>query len=221
VKNDYETLIAIFDLDGTLTKKDTYIPFLLSILKKRPERLIHTLGLPFFMLFYFIKVLNNNELKEIFLYKVLSEMEIGEVAFISSKFVENLLKKGMNPLGVKLLNMHQNNRDRIIIATASFDIYVNSIAKRLGVHELICTRAETKNGRYTGKIDGLNCYGEEKLIKIKQYLGELLQARIIAYSDHLSDFPMLKFANEGYLVTPSRWCLKDKRCESFSIFKQM
>ena len=213
------SLIAIFDIDGTLTKKDTFIPFFLRSLRNRPLRIFHTLILPFFIVLYYLKIINNHKLKEIFLYTVLSRAKVEDVEVIVYPFVDKLIKKGMNSIGMQLLANHQNRGDRILIASASFNLYVRNIANCLGVNEIVCSEAEIVDDRYTGRFNGLNCYGEEKLLRLKKYLGDIFPKKTIVYSDHLSDYPILQWADYGYLITPSKKCLQDQRSKEFLIIK--
>ena len=210
-------LVAIFDLDGTLTKRDTYIPFLLNVLKCRPGRIFYVLILPVFLALFYIKLIDNHKLKQIFLYTFLKGAKVENIFEIASKFINELLKNRMNSIGLELLHYHQNKGDRIIIATASFDIYVGILADRLGVKEFICTKGDIYNGRFTGKISGLNCYGDEKVKKIKIYLENISRESVISYSDDISDYPMLRWAGKGFLVTPNRKSVQDQRSIAFRI----
>ena len=217
---NYSPLLAIFDLDGTLTKRDTYIPFLLFILKHRPIRIFYVSILPFFIVFFYFKIIDNNKLKQLFLSAFLKRAKVEKVLVLASQFVDQLLKTGMSSIGLQLLRYHQDQGDNVLMATASFDIYVRILAKHLNVDEVVCTEAEVVGGRFTGKINRLNCHGNEKLRRIKQYLGNIDKKMTIAYSDDIIDFPMLQWAAKGCLVTPSRKCLKDPKSKGFKIIKK-
>lgn len=78
------------------------------------------------------------------------------------------------------------------MATASYRLYAAAIAERLGFNDVIAT--ETKldaQGRIVAKIDGANCYGDEKLAMIQAWLSreglEREAVHIRFYSDHVSD----------------------------------
>lgn len=61
------SLVAIFDLDGTLAKRDTYKPFLLNVLKHRQGRVFNVSILPVFIAMFCMNIINNHKLKQIFL----------------------------------------------------------------------------------------------------------------------------------------------------------
>ena len=103
-----------------------------------------------------------------------------------------------------LLMERQKAGDIVIIATASLDIYVNDVANALNINHVICTGTQSVNNILTGKLSQKNCYGLEKLIRVKQYLEENnLVGEIHAYSDHSSDLPLLGFANIAFAVYPT------------------
>ena len=58
---------VIFDLDGTLTKKDTYLPFLGLCLREFGLRKLSAIVLPLYVLLYKFSIISNHQLKEIFL----------------------------------------------------------------------------------------------------------------------------------------------------------
>lgn len=59
--------------------------------------------------------------------------------------------------------------------------------------------------RLTGRLAGANCYGAEKPGEIEHSFGQSRAAlRVIAYTDHASDLPLLSWAGDAVLVNPSR-----------------
>jgi phosphoserine phosphatase len=74
------------------------------------------------------------------------------------------------------------------------------------------------DGKLQPELDGKNCYGEEKLRRIIEYC-ELSNCPrpVTAYSDHVSDTPMLNWADTGVAVNPSRQLLKIAPSQGFTI----
>src|SRR3546814_2553769 len=88
---------------------------------------------------------------------------------------------------------------RLVLATASYRLYVEPIARRLGFDAVIATDHLSQDLRYVrARIAGENCYDTGKLRMIKAWMAaeaiDRTQAHIRAYSDHVSDAPMLEFA---------------------------
>jgi HAD superfamily phosphoserine phosphatase-like hydrolase len=96
---------------------------------------------------------------------------------------------------------------RLVLATASYRLYVEAIARRLGFDTVIATDHVGQDLPYVrAKISGENCYDTGKLRMIKAWMAaeaiDRSQAHIRAYSDHVSDAPMLEFADEAFASNP-------------------
>lgn len=192
---------AIFDLDGTLTTKDTYIPFLGLCLRQLGFR-ARAAALPFYMAMYYGKAITNERLKEAFLNAVLSGVPVKKLQPVVDKFLDRLMNEGLNDAAVESLRRHLAVKDRVILATASFDIYVRALGEKLGIQEVVCTRTEVKDGFLTGRISGRNCHGAEKLRRLDELLKDSDWKDSVFYTDHHSDAPVLKKASRGILVKP-------------------
>ena len=64
--NEISRKISIFDLDGTLTKSDTYLAYLVGFLKRNPKRWFKALILPFAVVMFYLKIRDNQWLKNYF-----------------------------------------------------------------------------------------------------------------------------------------------------------
>ena len=105
------------------------------------------------------------------------------------------------------MNSHRDAGARIVLATASLDVYVPQIAARLGIdpRDLICTRTHwTDTDLLTGALRGDNCFGEMKVEAVREWLADNgLTAVAAAYSDHHSDLPLLALAGSPVAVNPT------------------
>ena len=95
----------------------------------------------------------------------------------------------------------------LVIASASYRLYVEPIARRLGFDAVIATDHFTQDVDYLrAKVAGENCYDVAKLRMIQAWMAERgvdrATAHIRAYSDHVTDAPMLGFADEGFAANP-------------------
>jgi phosphatidylglycerophosphatase C len=209
---------VIFDLDGTLTKGDTYLPFLWVCLRSFGIRKWSIVLLPYYILLYFGGRITNSRLKEIFLREVLSGVPLERLQPVSRRFVSALLKKMMNEELTYTLQLHLKEKHRVVLATASFDIYVREIAERLGIPEVVCTSVEINNGMITGQILGRNCHGAEKVTRLEKLLTPSDLQCAVFYTDHHSDLPLLKRVGKGFLVNPSLRTRLALRKFEFSLF---
>lgn len=132
-------------------------------------------------------------------FKVLSQKKTKECLF----FFIPWYKKGLDEIVEKFWDKRidrvfdwykaQQKEDDLIIS-ASLDFVLMPAIRRLGIKNCLCTLYN----RDTGKIIGENCYGKQKYVRFKaKFLGEKLKS---FYSDSMSDFPMMKIADEAFLV---------------------
>ena len=96
---------------------------------------------------------------------------------------------------------------RLLLATASYRLYVDAIARRAGFDDVIATDHLGQDMDYVrARIAGENCYDVAKLTMIREWMAregiDRASTHIRAYSDHVSDAPMLGFADEAYAANP-------------------
>lgn len=207
--------VAVFDLDGTLIDGDSYVAFLLGFLRRRPSRLISSLRLPLATVGYFAGVRDNAWLKSTYLSAVMGGVSRGEIDSWSDRFVE-ILKEKLRPRAVNRIAEHVNRGDRVLLATASLDVYVEKLAHALGIEDVICTRVEwDADDRLTGALLGENCYGLEKLRRVQHHLsGGVVDA---VYSDDVADLPLLSHAQQPVAVNPTRRLAREASIRGFRI----
>ena len=121
-------------------------------------------------------------------------------------FVAACVAGGLRPGALRAIAGHRAQGHNLILATASFDFYVEPLGRELGFDSVVATRsAWDRSGRLLGRIDGENCYGAEKLRRLEEALPDLRSNyRVVAYSDSHVDLPLLRWAHEGVAVNPSR-----------------
>ncbi len=125
-----------------------------------------------------------------------------------SALQNKFLKKHVEPIlldaAFELLQAHRVNGDTLIIITATSTLVTQPIADRLGVEHLIGCEAELKNGRYTGKPEGVPSFGEGKVRRIKTWCTEhqILFEDAVFYSDSHNDLPLLREVARAIAVDP-------------------
>jgi HAD superfamily hydrolase (TIGR01490 family) len=204
-KKECERAIAIFDLDGTLTRRDTFLAYLHFVLKRRIARLAQCARLPWSVLLYQSGLRPRDWLKQDFVAAVLGGCSRAEVNAHTAAFIGQFGPGLIKPAALEVLRWHQSQSHRLMIASASLDIYALRLGTLWGVPEGVCTQVKWEADRITGMLDGPNLRGEAKLTAVKDALGLTAGDRpeIFAYSDHHSDLPLLKFADYGFAVDPT------------------
>ena len=192
--------LAIFDLDGTLTRRDTFLPFLLSFgLRYRRYLAIATLPIP--VALYVLRLMSDSAAKQRLLVSFLSGQPMERIDEHAEWFCRKWVSRRLNPPVVDALRKHQHNGDRVILLSASPSVYVPAIARSLGVDEVICTQVKTSNGHCEGRLSGPNCKGAAKLQLLRDYVASATAvAGSSAYGDSRHDFPVLRWVDHGWLV---------------------
>ncbi|MCD9617732.1 HAD-IB family hydrolase [Chryseobacterium gleum] len=184
-----------FDFDGTLTYKDTmfmYLKFYDST-KYRIQFLRHV---PLFILLK-LKLAETEKVKKSFIGSILKGQSQEKIEQKSKQFFDQHYPKIVRENALDFIKNIDRNNTQSLLVTASLDIWVKPFAEELKM-ELVSTRAEFKNGVFTGNFIGKNCNGKEKLIRIKEEINDSKYDKIIAFGDTSGDRPMLKWANEGH-----------------------
>jgi HAD superfamily hydrolase (TIGR01490 family) len=197
---------AVFDLDGTITKRDTYLEFLKGYAIRHPQRLVWLPALGAAWGLYSMRVKNNSWLKQVFLRLIAGGASRAELDEWTTEFIERLVRNGLRTSAPHAIEHHRRASHTLIMATASFDFYVERLAARMGFDHVICTRAAwTAQDTLTGQLAGRNCYGEEKVRRLKEHFGSnRLEWYIHGYSDHHSDVAFLAWVDRPVAVNPAR-----------------
>ena len=197
--------VAVFDLDRTVTRAGTYTPFLLSCIPPglgMAGRMSKALA---GAVAYQLGLTTRGALKARMLEVSIAGATRDQVDAWSEAFVARWLQTHIRPGARAAIARHRSAGDRLVLATASFDFYARVFAARLGFDDVIATVSVwDENGRLRAALAGENCYGAVKLAAVQSYLaGRPSPARVVAYSDHHTDFALLRWAQEGVAVNPN------------------
>ena len=202
--------LAIYDMDRTITRTGTYTPFLIhAALRLAPWRLLLLPVALLAMLLYALKVFDRARLKEINQALLIGcYVHQADLAPVAERFAERVVSLNTYPQALDQIAADRAAGRRVVLATASYRLYVEAIAKSLGINDVIATGSIIGlDARVSAKIDGENAYGPAKLRMIKAWMAKeaitRCDAHIRFYSDHVSDAPMLEWADEPFAATPS------------------
>jgi HAD superfamily hydrolase (TIGR01490 family) len=200
--------VSIFDLDRTITRRGTYTAFLLhAARRKRPARLLLApLALPLFLQ-YAARGCSRTRLKErlqhLFLGKRMKRRDVAELA---EDFARRLGSGGYFADAVARIEKERSEGRRIILATAANGFYAEAIGAALGIDEIVSTRSHWQDDHLLPRIDGENCHGENKVRMVATHFEEAGLPRaslhVRAFTDHRSDSPLLRWADEAFVVNP-------------------
>jgi phosphatidylglycerophosphatase C len=188
--------IAFFDFDGTITTRDTLLEFIKFCKGKSAFYFGFTLNLHY-LIAYKIGIISNQAAKERILTYFFRNTTLATFESYCSQFstsvLPGLIRAGAKEEILKLIN----NGVEVVIVTASAEDWVRPWTESLGI-ELIGTRLELIEQKLTGKIQDINCHGEEKVKRIKESYSLDNYEKIVAYGDTKGDKAMMALAHTSY-----------------------
>ena len=198
--------VAVFDLDGTITRRDTFLPFLLGRLRRTPARWTATRRLARAVALHYAGRIDNSTLKTAFLTAIVAGETEDGIRSWTTAFVKRLIRAGLRRDALVTLAAHRAAGWTTVLATASPDLYVAPLAAELAFDAVIATRLERRSdGRFTGRLDGGNCYGAEKAARVAAWCANApVSGPLWVYTDHHADLPLLDMADRRIGVSPSR-----------------
>jgi phosphatidylglycerophosphatase C len=196
--------LALFDLDGTITRHDTLMPYVLGFLRSHLARSPGLLRpLPTLVRFA-LKRANHGDLKSALIRGTLAGCTRAELAAWTGRFVPQLLAQGLWQDGRACLEQHRARGDRLVLMSASVDLYVPAIASALGFAEVLCTPLQWRGERLDGALAGTNLRGAAKARALRELRARHPGLAITAYGNAASDLGHLCLADRGVLVNGSR-----------------
>ena len=201
------TDFAIYDMDRTVTRRATYTSFLLHCaLHRAPWRLVLIPVVVASMLAYVLKLIDRGRLKEINHQLLLGHRRHPhELKPLVETFADRTVALNVRPGARAAIERDKAEGRRVVMATASYRLYAQAIAERLGFDDVIGTGSIIGlDERVHAKIDGENCYGPAKLRMVADWLGKsgFERGHVRFYSDHASDAPVFEWADEAVAVNP-------------------
>lgn len=174
----------VYDFDGTIYDGDSTLDFYFFCLKKHPWIITYGIYQIYGMFLHIIRKIDTTAMKEYFF-----SFLVG--LYDTNILVENFWSKHQHKIA-KWYLMQKEKTDVIISASPEF--LLMPICCRLGIQPAIATRVDPASG----KIQGRNCKGQEK---IKRFYERFPNSKIYKfYSDSWTDEPLAFLAIEPFFV---------------------
>lgn len=134
----------------------------------------------------------------------LSQIDMAELEKLHNQFMNECIRPAITAQSRALIQEHADNKDTLLIITATNLFITAPIAQELGVENILATEPEQINNRYTGKVYGTPCFREGKVERLKKWLKETGSnlADSCFYSDSHNDLPLLELVKKPIAVDP-------------------
>jgi HAD superfamily hydrolase (TIGR01490 family) len=198
---------AFFDLDKTIIATSSSTAFSRTFLEKglltRADAL-RTAYAQFIFLVGSADDKQTNRLRDA-LADLIEGWEVAKVKQIVEETIHDHIDPVVYDEALELIRRHQANGRRVVIVSASSRDIVEPIAKLLGADDVIASEIEVKDGRYTGQIS-YYAFGPAKAEAMRELAARdgVDLERSYAYSDSITDAPMLNVVGHGFAVNPDR-----------------
>ncbi|MDF1603624.1 HAD family hydrolase [Nocardioides sp. YIM 152315] len=198
---------AFFDLDKTIIAKSSTLafskPFQAGGLISRRA----VLRSAYAQFVYLVGGADHDQMEKMrqFMSQLCTGWDVATVREIVADTLHNVVEPLVYDEAVSLIEEHQLAGRDVVIVSASGAEVVEPIAAMLGADRVIATRMEIVDGRYSGEIE-YYAYAEEKARAIRELADEVGYdlASSYAYSDSVTDVPMLEAVGHSYAVNPDK-----------------
>lgn len=184
-------LVAAFDFDGTITRRDTLVPFLRQVAGHRGFGAAFVAALP---------ALRAAERREAYkaavLHRILGGLRATDLHDEARAYGSGLPAQ-FRPEIVDRIRWHQGEGHEVVIVSASLRAYLDPVVEHLGLDGVCAVELEVDHeDRLTGHMVGANCRGPEKVRRLTHWLGGETPARLWAYGNSSGDRELLAAAQE-------------------------
>lgn len=193
--------LAIFDVDYTLTKRETQVELIKFLIRHDPRKALYLPNSALAALGFLLGFHDEKASKEQNL-KVLRGLTESDLTQLSRRFMEESVKPMLYQDGIRRLKKHHEEGMRVILISASPEFYIREFERSPYIEKAMGTRFEIKDGIFTGKMIGRNNKGDEKIHRLMEYLGQdpIDWSESVMYSDSLSDKPLMDRMGQAYLI---------------------
>jgi phosphatidylglycerophosphatase C len=193
--------VAAFDVDNTLTVRDCVVPFMRSV--AGTARLVKVMLSDLGSTFQSVKRRDRDALKAKFVEGVFAGKSAREVESLGVQFASKVSDSWLRSDVAARMRWHQEQGHVVILVSASLGVYLHPLGDLLEVDAVLCTELEEVNNLLTGKLNGMNCRGEEKASRVMKWCSEsgvTSEELVYAYGDSSGDVQLLELFSQGTWV---------------------
>lgn len=208
--------VAAFDFDGTISRRDTLVPFLALVGgRRRFAAACARLGLSGAR--RSVDIRDRDDVKERIIRMLLAGRSEDELRTRGELYARDLLAGDqLRPMLLDRLHRHHERGHRSVIVSASLVYYLEPLARTFGMEHVIAVEPEVADGRLTGALVRPNVRAEQKAVQLTAWLdaqglrpaagaGPAEQARLWAYGNSSGDHALLAMSDHRYwLGRPNR-----------------
>lgn len=186
--------LAVFDFDGTITNRDSFILFLKYLKPGLSFYLNMWLSVPELIL-YFSGYFSKKQIKEKLLKNFCGAISQKQFDDYCYQFSKNILPSIIKPSAIREIEKLKEQNAHIVLLTASPENYLIPLCKQYKI-TLIGSRLKKCSLHFVPEMIGENCFGAEKVKRLEEQINLSEYDVRIGYGDTYGDKPFLKLMTE-------------------------
>ena len=194
--------VAAFDFDGTLSRRDTLVPFLAQASgRSRFAAAVGRLGISGAR--RDVDLRDRDGVKEQLLRELFAGRDEQELRHLGTRYARDLLSDQLRPEVLSRLEDHRRAGHEVLFVSASLVYYLEPLAELLGVHAVLAVEPAQRDGRLTGELVRPNVRAEQKALRLREWLdvpadGPVEGVRIYGYGNSSGDHALLSMSDHAY-----------------------
>ena len=206
--------LAIFDFCDTLVNFQTANEFCKYVLKKESRNSILKTDY-FFEKYYFYRLLAKLGISHFsqkkLLLRGLKGLTKAKLQFYGEQYVQDVIENQMNREVFRRFIEHIEQGDLVVINSGGYEAYLQYFSSKYDIEFTFSTRFKYVNNIFSGDIEGNDCLGQEKVIRMKEIdILDKAYKEIFVYSDSITDMPIFNLATHKIAIIKgnflTKWC---------------
>ena len=188
--------LALFDFDGTITRSDTWTPFL-RYSATRTRIAAATVLLSPLIVGYKAGWISARRSRPLVAWLAFAGRRADAIRDVGRTYARAVLPRVIRQRALERIDWHRRRGDQVVVISASLDVYLKPWCEAHGV-DVICTELEECTGTLTGRYNRGECSAADKVIRLRERYDLARYPLIYAYGDTDEDREMLDIAHEKY-----------------------
>jgi len=125
---------------------------------------------------------------------------------LSAEVTEKILIPSVYRQAWDEIKLHRDNNAGLVILSSTLVPVGRRMSEYLGMDDFLCSELEAVDGILTGRPDGFFCFGEQKVVRLKQYCekNNIKLQDAWYYGDSVSDLPALNIVGHPVCINPEK-----------------
>jgi len=193
-----DRIVAAFDFDGTITTADSFRHFIWRVVGARRFLWAGLRALPWIGAMK-VGLISRGAAKAKFAWFALGPVEETELNQLAECFVDRHLADLVRPEMLLRIREHKARGHALVLVSASPAIYLKKWAANAGFDAVLATELAFEQHRFIGQLDGENCWGPQKVVRLRQWWAGHPPVKLFAYGDSRGDKEMAELANWAWI----------------------